>query len=97
MDEEIFNVQLLFRASENEFSAKRFHTRCDGKNNTLTVAKTEFGNIVAGFCSIPWKSPKQWEYLQDHSNQTFLLSLKGPLKGLKFQPIKKKFTIAMHS
>ena len=32
--------QLLYRASENQFSAHKFHKKCDGKKDTLTLLET---------------------------------------------------------
>ena len=52
----ITNATLLYRASEHNFSVKEFHQLCDGETNTLVLAKTEFGKIIGGFTSIPWKS-----------------------------------------
>jgi hypothetical protein len=89
-------MQLVYRASKQNFSAKAFHQVCDGKKNTLTIAKTEFGNLVGGFCAVPWRSPANWEYEEDPSNQTFIFSLSKYFEGLRFTPFKKKFTLAMH-
>ena len=36
----IYNVQLMYKATENQFSAEVFHKKCDGVPNTVTVAKT---------------------------------------------------------
>lgn len=93
---DIYNLQLLYRASQHNFSASAFHSACDGKKNTITVVKTEFGNLVGGFCAIPWRSPGQWEYEDDPQNETFLFSLGKQLEGLKFEPVKRKFTVGMH-
>ena len=65
---EIYNLQPLFRASEHNFSASAFHEICDGKAQTLTIAKTEYGNLVGGYSNVPWRNPKNWEYSEDPSN-----------------------------
>ena len=36
----IYNVQLLYKATDNQFSSQIFHKKCDGIANTVTVAKT---------------------------------------------------------
>jgi hypothetical protein len=41
--------KLLYRASNDGFSAKNFHDKCDGKRNTLTVIKTANSNIFGGY------------------------------------------------
>jgi hypothetical protein len=59
-DRDIYNIQPLYRASRHEFSAEEFHRLCDGKTNTLVIAKTEYNRLVGGFCAVPWRSPKSW-------------------------------------
>jgi hypothetical protein len=50
------DVKLLYRASENEFSAVKFHEKCDGITNTITIVLTEGEKVIGGFTSLPWKS-----------------------------------------
>lgn len=38
--EKVYSLQLLYRASQYNFSAQKFHEKCDGKKNTLVVALT---------------------------------------------------------
>ncbi len=33
-------TKLLYRASDNDFCVKKFHEKCDGYSNTLTVVWT---------------------------------------------------------
>jgi hypothetical protein len=40
MKKDIYNIQLLYRATENNFSATAFHKKCDGMVNTVFVAQT---------------------------------------------------------
>ena len=47
---------LLYRASENNFSAATFHKKCGDRPNTLTIVKTEFGKTVAAFTPYAWHS-----------------------------------------
>ncbi len=35
------SVNLLYRASQNDFLAKKFHDKCDGVGETLTLIETE--------------------------------------------------------
>eukprot|EP01083_Nonionella_stella_P170303 579275_1 len=55
------DFELLYRASEHEFSALKFHELCDGMAPTVTIIETEFGNVFGGFTSVPWSSQTQWE------------------------------------
>ena len=38
--EKVYSLQLLYRASQHNFSCQKFHEKCDGKKNTLIVALT---------------------------------------------------------
>ena len=44
----------MFRASENNYRAANFHTKCDGKNNTVTIVETKNGRIFGGFTDASW-------------------------------------------
>ena len=50
----IKGFKLLYRASENIFSAAEFHNKCDNVNNTLVLMETEFGKVVGGFNAQKW-------------------------------------------
>ena len=45
---------LLFRASNDGFSASNFHSKCDGKNNTVTLVETLNGKRFGGFANNAW-------------------------------------------
>jgi hypothetical protein len=64
--------QLLYRGSDNGFGATEFHSRCDGKANTLSIFKpVGNSNVFGGFASAAWSSTDG--YLPDP--QSFLFSL----------------------
>ena len=65
-------VKLLFRASEHDFEAKAFHDHCDGHPNTITVIKSNFGNIFGGYTNIPWGSSRILE-VDKYESFLFLL------------------------
>ena len=46
--------ELNYRASRDGFDAMDFHKKCDGIANTLTVIKSENGNIFGGFTEQKW-------------------------------------------
>ena len=48
--------KLLYRASRDGFSGKDFHSKCDRKKNTLTVIKSESGNVFGGYTDKCWHS-----------------------------------------
>ena len=46
---------LIFRASEHGFMESAFHKACDGHPNTITIIKSNYGNIFGGYTNIPWQ------------------------------------------
>ncbi len=53
--------KLIYKASEDGFAAVNFHSKCDGKKNTLTVIKSSNGNVFGGFCQEQWSSDGNWK------------------------------------
>jgi hypothetical protein len=74
--------QLLYRGSEHGFLGQNFHSRCDKHANTLTVIKSENGNIFGGY------TEQLWDSTSGHraDKNAFLFSLVNKDK----QPIKMK-------
>lgn len=66
-------VELIFRASQYQFSAGAFHHKCDNIEDTLTLVKTEFGKIIAGYTHYPWNTAKG--YVNKEDKRAFLMSL----------------------
>ncbi len=62
---------MIYRATEDGFSADSFHTLCDGIENTLTVVKVANGNIFGGYAEAAWNSNNK--YVND--DQAFVFSL----------------------
>ena len=52
----ISRLQLLFRASEHDFSASEFHKYCDNKGPTITIIKSYNKLIFGGYASQSWFS-----------------------------------------
>ena len=46
--------EFLFSASSNQFSANKFHKKCDKYHHTLVICKTECGKIVGGYTPLSW-------------------------------------------
>lgn len=67
-------VKLLYRASENDFLVSKFHEKCNGAPNTLTLLLTESDKVIGGFTPLPWRSGGG-EWYEDPSESTFLFSL----------------------
>ena len=47
------DMNLLFSTNRDGFSCIDFHTRCDGKEHTLTIIKSE-GKVLGGYANPPW-------------------------------------------
>jgi hypothetical protein len=78
------SFSLLWRGSRDGFEASTFHSRCDGKANTMTLIKNTHGYVFGGYTAVPWSSPPSQI---SHSDTTaFLFSLKNPSNN----PLKLK-------
>jgi len=45
---------LLFKASVDGLNAVNFHSKCDNKGPTITLIKSEFGQVFGGYISQSW-------------------------------------------
>jgi hypothetical protein len=63
--------KLLYRGSRDGFTSRAFHSRCDEIIDTVTIIKSDNGNIFGGFASFPWNSANA--YYDDP--QAFIFSL----------------------
>jgi len=54
-------LNLLYRASTDGFSSGSFHSKCDGKSKTLTIIKSENGNIFGGYTNASWDSSQTYK------------------------------------
>jgi hypothetical protein len=80
------SLKLLYRASEHNFSTTDFHQCCDVVPNTLTLVKTEFGNVIGGFTPLTWNRARDGHYEPDSLLDTFLFSLTLKQKMLLTNP-----------
>ena len=63
--------ELLYRGSRDGFGAAAFHSRCDGKADTVTLVQATNGSVFGGFVDTAWSSVNDW-----HASTTaFLFSL----------------------
>jgi hypothetical protein len=49
---------LLYRATMHGFESEAFHEKCDGKENTLTIIKTDGNYVFGGYTAAKWSSDK---------------------------------------
>ncbi len=53
-------LELVYRASYHGFSAKEFHSKCDGISRTLTIVKSSKGNVFGGYTECAWSQNKSY-------------------------------------
>ena len=75
---------LLYRATSDGFTDAAFHSKCDGKRNTITIIKNNLNYVFGGYASSAWSS--FGNYINDPN--AFLFSLRRD--GVSF---KDKFTV----
>lgn len=68
------NVQLLYRGSENGFTAATFHQKCDNIPNTLVLVRTEFGKTIGGFTQYTWNAVGN-SLVKEAGKHSFIFSL----------------------
>ena len=73
---------LLYRATRDGFAAQTFHTRCDGKTNTITIIKNNLNCVFGGYASASWNSSNQ--YINDPNAFLFSLRRNGKSSNDKF-------------
>ena len=87
--------KLLYRASIDGFLSKDFHSKCDGMENTLTVIKSESGNVFGGYTGKAWTSGVS-EYFTDPNAFIFSLINEEKKSFKVFCPDGGKHAIGCH-
>ena len=52
-----YEIKLIYRGSEDGFTAAAFHSKCDKKGPTLAIIKSKKGKTFGGYTDIEWDSP----------------------------------------
>lgn len=68
--------ELLYMGSIHGFEAASFHSKCDGKNPTLTIARNEHGRTFGGFTTLPWESSPTDKFHPDEHARVFSYDFK---------------------
>jgi hypothetical protein len=82
-------LQLLYRATRDNFSAAAFHSKCDGFLNTLSIIKSTNDHIFGGFTTQSWTCAAG--YRADPS--AFILSLRRNTTGFNTVTDARRFNI----
>lgn len=77
---QLSQLNLLFRASEHNFSATKFHKFCDWKGPTISIFRSRTKKLFGGYASIPWHSSGF-----SPAPGSFLFSLDKQTKHIIFQ------------
>jgi BTB/POZ domain-containing protein KCTD9 len=78
------NGLLLYRATRDGFTVQAFHSKCDGKGNTITIIKNNLNYVFGGYASSAWNSSGN----PINDPNAFIFSLRRA--GVSF---KDKFTV----
>lgn len=70
----IFKVNILYKASYEDFSAEKFKALCSGIPEIVVLALTSTGKVIGGYTPLAWQSGKNSEET-DSSKKTFIFSL----------------------
>ena len=73
LNKTIKEVKLLYRSSQHG-DATQFHSKCDGKQNTVTFAKAKNGRKFGGFANQAFHSSNSW--ISDPNAFVFSLDFK---------------------
>ena len=88
---------LLYRGTRDGFGTNEFHSKCNGKSNTLTLLKAKENNFIfGGFTMVSWDSSSGWK--SDANAFIFSLTNKDnqPLK-MKIGLFRHQYAIRCHS
>ena len=76
-------MKLLYRASENEYSARKFREFCEGKGPTITIIHNEHNHVFGGYTSQSWKWTSGFHSYPDLNAFLFMIRPKCKYFGLK--------------
>jgi hypothetical protein len=66
---------LIYKASQNGFKSSAFHSKCDGKPNTLVIIKSKNGNIFGGYTKQSWINTDPLSDIDKSDPNAFIFSL----------------------
>jgi hypothetical protein len=73
-----FTATICYRASTDGDEAEDFHSKCDGKQRTVTLCRSENGVCFGGFTSKKWES--YGSYIEDTTALLFNLTHQSVFK-----------------
>ena len=73
--------KLLYRGTDNNFTAVNFHKFFDSKGSTITLLKSGKGKIFGGYTDIPWSAKGGWRK-RNAKSFLFTMDAEGQLTKL---------------
>lgn len=83
------SLKLLYRATRDSFAALAFHSKCNGKANTITIIKSTLNFVFGGYTSADWT--RCW--MSDSSAYLFSLRVNGSATALKYPVVSSSTAI----
>ncbi|CDW81058.1 tldc domain-containing protein [Stylonychia lemnae] len=66
--------KLIFKATNDGFTASNFHQKCDNKGPTISFIQSEHGQVFGGYTTVSWTTPDNNNKL-NNDNDAFVFSL----------------------
>jgi len=82
-------IRLLYRATRDGFTHSAFHSKCDGKANTITIVKNNLNYVFGGYASKAWHSNDRW--IEDGNAFIFSLRRNGISTNEKYKVAKPQY------
>jgi hypothetical protein len=76
-------ASLLYRATRDGFTSSSFHSKCDGKPNTVSIIKTNSNFVLGGYTAKVWNT-NAGDYTFDDNAFIFSLRRNGISNSEKF-------------
>lgn len=87
-------LNLLYRGTEQEFNAEKFHQLCDNKGPTLTICKSEHDYIFGLSTTVPWQRNDNWV---TNTGESFVFRVENADKLVKARLKDLKTEAILHS
>lgn len=90
--------RLIFRASDNNFSATAFHRYCDGISSVFVIGLGKNGEISGGYSGndAAWSKTNRKGYIHSENAFLFATNCNNNESPVKYDVIKKPYAICYH-
>jgi hypothetical protein len=84
---------LLYKLTRDGYGLSTFHSKCDGKSNTVTIIKTNSNYVFGAYTAAMWKSDGTYTYGYDTTAFIFSLRRNGISYNEKYMVRDPSFAI----